>query len=186
MHEIFVPLDEFLRPAHASPPAKERVDGAPPGESLRDAASVREAEPPGKPSAGQGACAFAESAEYEAALDEALADIRRFRAALADALDAKVEALLGEIAASVLGRDLRVAPLDVRAIVERELALAGGVPLRVRAHPGECAALHGVACAVVADASLRRGDVMLDLRAGTIDATLGCRLERALHGVAAT
>jgi flagellar biosynthesis/type III secretory pathway protein FliH len=117
--------------------------------------------------------------------EEALSAARRFRAALADALDARVERLLGEIAASVLARELRLAPADVRAIVIREIELAGEPPLKIRAHPTECAALHDFECLVVADAALRRGDVAIEVRSGTIAATLGWRLERALAHAAA-
>ena len=120
----------------------------------------------------------------ETQLEEALLDIRRFRAALADALDLRVEHLLGEIAASVLARELRVAPADLRAIVARELTLGGEPPVRIRAHPSECEALNGLGDAIVADPGLRRGDVAIDVRGGTIAATLGCRLERAIAAAA--
>ena len=68
------------------------------------------------------------AAGEDAALEEALADIRRFRAALADALDVRIE-VAADIAAGVLARELRLAPADLRAIVARELALAGEPPV---------------------------------------------------------
>jgi flagellar biosynthesis/type III secretory pathway protein FliH len=117
-------------------------------------------------------------------VEEALADIRRFRAALADALDVRVERLLGDVAAGVLARELRIAPVDLRAIVARELALAGDPPVQVHAHPDECELLRAFEGIVVADPALRRGDVRIELRSGTIAATLGCRLERAIAAAA--
>ena len=155
MHDTFVPLAEYLR-VPAEPPAE-------PAE-----------EDEGEPSDG------AESRDEGVPVEEALAHVRRFRAALADAVDLRAERLLADIAASVLGRELRVAPADLRAIVARELALAGEPPVRLRAHPDECESLHSWGAVVVADPALRRGDVTLELRSGTIAATLGCRLERVL------
>jgi flagellar biosynthesis/type III secretory pathway protein FliH len=158
MHDTFVPLAEYLRApvaAPAEPPALET-----------DAPSVEVM--PG---------------EEDALVEEALAEIRRFRAALADALDLRVERLLGDIAASVLARELRIAPADLRAVVTRELALAGEPPLKIRAHPDDCESLEAWG-AVVADSAMRPGDVTIELRGGTIAATLGVRLERALAAAA--
>jgi flagellar biosynthesis/type III secretory pathway protein FliH len=155
MHDTFVPLAEYLRgpvatPAEPIAPETEEPDV--------------EAHP------------HAENVPVE----EALADIRRFRAALADALDLRIERLLGDIAAGVLARELRIAPVDLRAIVARELALAGDPPVKIYARPDECELLTAFEGNVAADPGLRCGDVRIELRSGTIDATLGCRLERAL------
>ena len=114
-------------------------------------------------------------------LDAAIAAARRFRAALAEALERAVETMVQEIAASVLARELALAPVDLAAIVDAaRRRFASDEPLRVRAHPGEINALAGLDLTVVADPSLRRGDVELDLRDGSVDATLGARLERVL------
>ena len=155
MHDTFVPLADYLRgpvPAPAEP-------------------IVAAVDQP-----GIDAMPLAE----DAAVEEALADIRRFRAALADALDVRIERLLGDIAAGVLARELHLAPVDLHAIVARELALAGEPPVTIHANPDECELLQAFAGSVVADPALRRGDVRIELRSGTIAATLGCRLERAL------
>jgi flagellar biosynthesis/type III secretory pathway protein FliH len=165
MLDAFVPLAEYLHARAPQPPLEAEI-----GEALA-----------GEPHP----CAETPVDEH-AACDEMLAEIRRFRAALADALDARVEDLLREIAAGVLARELRLAPADVGAIAAHELALAGGPPLRLSAHPDECAALSAFACPVVADPTLLRGDLVIALRSGTIHATLGCRLERALASAAAT
>ena len=158
MHDTFVPLAEYLRaPAAAS-----------------TCEAVEEAQPPGEHDAEIVA------ADGEGALEDALAEVRRFRAALADALDARIEVLLREIATTVVGREIGIAPADVRAIVAREIALAGEPPLKIRANPFECDALRRAGYAVAADPAMRRGDLAIELRSGTIDASLGCRLEGVL------
>jgi flagellar biosynthesis/type III secretory pathway protein FliH len=158
MHDTFVSLAEYLRGPVPTPP--EPVV------------------------AGADESGFETSPHAENPADEeALAEIRRFRAALADALDVRIERLLGDIAAGVLARELHLAPADLRAIVARELALAGEPPVTLYAHPDECERLRGFAGGVVADPALLRGDVRIEVRSGTIVATLGARLERALAAV---
>ena len=155
----FVPLETFVRPPPASPPpaSPPRVEPVPP-----PAPAVER-----------------ESDE----LHRVLECVRRFRAALADALDFAVEAMLADVAASVVARELELAPADVAAIVRNVRARsAGEEPLLVRVHSGDLAALEGFDCAVAADPTLRRGDVEIDVLAGTIDATLGARLEALLAG----
>ena len=113
---------------------------------------------------------------------ELLADIRLFRAKLAESLDHFVGLLLREIAVEVLARELELAPSDIAAVVQfaRE-RYACDEPLGIRAHPSEVALLEGSA-RVVGDATLRPGDVVLEVHGGTIDATLGMRLTRVLRG----
>lgn len=115
---------------------------------------------------------------------DALAGVRRFHAALADAVDASVDDLLRDIACDVLGRELMLAPADVACIAAAALRrYAEDSPVRLRAHPDETAALAGLNLPVVADCELRRGDVAVDLRAGSIDARLGTRLESVLESL---
>jgi flagellar biosynthesis/type III secretory pathway protein FliH len=108
-------------------------------------------------------------------------EIRRFRAAVADAFEYEVEALLRDVAADVLARELQLAPADLAQIVkrarsrfERERIVA------VRAHPDDGGALAGFDLDVISDPALRRGDVAIDLRSGTIDLSLGLRLDAVL------
>ena len=152
----FVPLTQFVRPQ----PRTETVDAGAPD----FAATI-------------------EIADVSGDLDDALSAARRFRAALDDALETAVETLLRDVAASVIARELELAPADVRAIVAaaRERYRLEE-PVRVRVHPEEVAALRELDLCVAADPALRRGDVEIDVRDGTIDATLGARLERVLHG----
>ena len=123
----------------------------------------------------------AETGELDIAVGDALSAVRRFRAALADAFVAEIQTLLRDIAASVLARELELAPADVAAIVENVRArCADEAPLRIRVHPGDAASVCLDGVPVVVDGRLRRGDVEIDLRSGTIDATLGARLQNVL------
>ncbi len=117
--------------------------------------------------------------EVESAVDDAIADVRRFRAALADALDIAVAELVREIAFDVVGRELQLAPVDLRSIVDRARERYGfKEPIAIRVHPDERELLPSDIAPIVCDARLRRGDVSLEIESGTIDATLGARLER--------
>lgn len=154
MVDGFVPLNAFLcDPAPAMHP--ETVEPA----------AIEETIPPAHTSAGACACA---ASVYQ---------IRRFQAALAEALDAALDVLLRDLASDVLARELALAPAEVAAIAARALErYADESPVRVRAHPDETQLLDACGVPIVADSRLRRGDVEIDLHAGTIDATLGARL----------
>ncbi len=114
-------------------------------------------------------------------LDEALRAARRFRAALADPIDAAVQELLPVLARDVLARELLLKPADLEAIVAAVLVRCEGESiLAVRVHPRDVAALDGLGFERIPDASLGPGDLRLHVRSGTIDLTLATRLDRAL------
>ncbi len=119
-------------------------------------------------------------AETEYGIDDAIGDARRFRASLADALAMCLEELLRDIAGDVLARELQLAPCDVRAIVERAVERYGIEPVCIRVNPADAHALDRMGAIVVADGQMRGGDVLLEMRHGSIDASLGVRLERVL------
>jgi flagellar biosynthesis/type III secretory pathway protein FliH len=120
------------------------------------------------------------SAEYAAAFGA----IRRFRAGVADALDAAVQRLLEEIAENVLARELRIAPPDVAAIVAkaRDSCVAERV-LGVRLHPSQRDALGELEVQSICDDRLSPGDIVIELRSGTIDLRLRTRLAAALAAI---
>jgi flagellar biosynthesis/type III secretory pathway protein FliH len=154
MSDEFVPLALYLRPA-VSEPATEHAQPA--------------ASPP------------LEIALHPPEHEEALRAVRRFRAALADALDASLQELLRTIASEVLARELRLGGADVAAIVSNALdRFADERIISVHAHPQDCAALAAFPLEHVADNSLVPGDVRIELQSGTIDLTLNARLEAAL------
>jgi flagellar biosynthesis/type III secretory pathway protein FliH len=112
-----------------------------------------------------------------------LSEIRRFRAAVADAFEYEVESLLRDVASDVLARELQLSPADVAAIVERARnRYAREGILAVRVHPCDAGALAHLDLDVLADPALRRGDVAIDLHSGTIDLSLGVRLAALLCG----
>lgn len=114
-------------------------------------------------------------------LVETLGSVRRFRAALADAVDAAVARLLPEIAATVLGRELQLAAPDIGAIVSAALErYRSEGALAVRLHPDDVIAAERLPVQRVADRALCRGDAIFELRSGTINATLKTRLAAAL------
>ncbi|MEO6836520.1 MAG: FliH/SctL family protein [Candidatus Tumulicola sp.] len=163
MPDRFVPLDEYFRRA-----AADQSEGA--GELAA-----------GSPAVLAGSSDEIPSDNADAELGRALAAVRRFRAALADAVDFAVDELVADIASTVLARELQLAPADVAAVAAAALErYAADSPLKLRAHPEEADALAGFDLAVIADPRLRRGDVVIDLHSGTIDASLGARLECVL------
>lgn len=114
------------------------------------------------------------------AVEALLRDVRRVRAALADAVQAALADLLTDIAAGVLGRELQLKACDLGAIVGRALERYGDVtPVCVRVHPDDAGAVDGYP--IRSDSSLRRGDAIIEVQSGTIDARLGVRLDRVLH-----
>ena len=116
----------------------------------------------------------------------AVREARIFRARLADAFDDAAARLLRELAADVLARELRLAPCDLAAIVRR---IAERVPA-VRVRVAGCDAARGVPlprgceALVVEDPALARGDAIVELDGGALDARLGVRLARVLEAFA--
>lgn len=158
MSEGFVPLAAFLRPPLPAFPEAldaEVADGIVAGAAPRDDIAL----------------------EY-ASLFSA---IRRFRAGIADALDAAVQRLLSQIGENVVARELQIAPPDLAAIVAkaRERASAERV-IAVRVHPAQCHALATLDVEIHQDDRLASGDVVLELDSGTIDLRLRTRLAIAL------
>ncbi len=107
----------------------------------------------------------------------ALRDARLFGARLADAFDEASARLLRELAADVLGRELRLAPCDLARIVRR--VHAGAPVVGVRVATEDATGLGDVP--VVIDPSLRSGDAIVELSGGAIDARLGVRLAQVLE-----
>lgn len=154
MHESFVSLAEWLRPA--------AVTETPLPDPL-PAAEMPEAD------------------ESSDDVDDAIRAARRFRAALADALDCALDETLERIACDVLGRELALAPAEIRAIVTRSAdAVSSQHVVRVRVHPLDLPSFAESSWDARADDSLRPGDAMIDVASGSIDLTMGSRLARAL------
>jgi flagellar biosynthesis/type III secretory pathway protein FliH len=91
--------------------------------------------------------------------------------------------LVREIAVEIVSRELRLAPAEISNIVNLACARYAQ-PLSIRVHPDEVQDVRGFEN-VVADNSIRRGDVMLTISGASIDASLGMRLARVLAVVGA-
>ncbi len=113
-------------------------------------------------------------------VDDAIDEAKRFRAALADAVEACLGELLTDIAGDILARELVLAPCDLHAIVGRAIARYGADPVGIRVHPEDAPLFDTMDVRIVSDGSLRRGDAVIETRSGSIDASLGVRLERLL------
>ena len=107
----------------------------------------------------------------------AIRDARLFRARLVDALRDARDTLLAALAADVVGRELRAAPCDLDALLQRCAALVPVV--RVRVAPNDVAQVGSLP--VVADETLQPGDAIVELAGGAIDARLGVRLATVLE-----
>ena len=106
-------------------------------------------------------------------------------AAAAEAFEAEAETLLADLAAEVLGRELRIAPAELRALLARAVeAYASPERMRLRVAPDDLALLADVAN-VEPDPLLERGDLLVECVDGTIDLRMGTRLRQviAAHAV---
>jgi flagellar biosynthesis/type III secretory pathway protein FliH len=111
---------------------------------------------------------------------------RIFRAALADALEVELARILPAIARDVVARELELKPADVAAVASAALErYAHESIVRVRAHADDVAALAQAGVAAVADESVRRGGVLVEVRSGTIDVSVEARLDELLADAAA-
>lgn len=107
-------------------------------------------------------------------------ELRLFHARVTEAIENAVRTLCTDIAAEVVARELQLAPVELSDIIARALArYENESPLRVRVHPDDVPRLR-TPIPIVADAQLRRGDALLELRDGFVDVSLGVRLESVL------
>lgn len=144
----------------------------------RDCAHAEETQPapPAEPDDVQGA-----GWTTECDVAELVRDVRLFHARVREAVESASGALLADIAAGVLGRELQLAPCDLQAILAGALSrFATEDPVRVRVHPEDAAGMSWCGIPVLADARLRRGDAVIELRNGSLDASLGVRLASVL------
>ena len=166
MLETFVPLAQLLR-------AGEAQEVAPREESSVEVPHAQDVEATEVPQ---------QSTLETSTISEVYAEARRFRAALADAADLMREWIARDIACDVLARELLLADADVAAIAERAVRRAMDLqPLTVVVHPDDAVLMTRCQLPIVTHGEIRRGDVQLRVRAGTIDATLGARLASMLE-----
>lgn len=157
MSENFVPLAAYLRPPPPAPPEAFDVQ-------ILD----------------EGIAGFAPPDAVATEYASVFSSIRRFRAGIADALDAAVQRLLEQIAENVVARELQVASPDIAAIVAKARERAAERIVAVRVHPAQREALATLDLEVHEDGRLQPGDVVIELRSGTIDLRLRTRMAIAL------
>ena len=112
---------------------------------------------------------------------ELVRDLRIFRARVGELVDEALQTIVRDVAADVLARELQLEPANVQSIAESTIRrYFAEQPVRVRVSPQDAGRL---ACGipVVADDSLLPGDVAIDLRSGSVDASLGVRLDAVLR-----
>ena len=153
-----------------------------PEEFRRLADLLRDGELAPQPPGGEmGEEVAGESDAFEAETTAAR-DVRLFRARVEEAIESAVVALRCDIAAEIIGRELQLAPASIGEIVQRALRrFAGERPVRVRVHPEDAGSLGVHEVETVADSRLRRGDAVLECGDGTIDISLGVRLDAVLR-----
>ena len=99
------------------------------------------------------------------------------------ALEAEIAGLAFAVARQVLDRELEQTPDEVVGLLRRLLSRTHG-SVRAHAHPSVApvleaeAAASGISLAVVADAAVAPGGLVLDTADGLLDATVDGRLER--------
>jgi flagellar biosynthesis/type III secretory pathway protein FliH len=109
-------------------------------------------------------------------------DVRLFRARVEEAIESAIVTLRCDIAAEVVGRELQLAPASIAEIVRRAVRrFHSESPVRVRVHPEDVGSLAADGIQTVADRDLRRGDAVLEVGGGTVDVTLGVRLDAVLR-----
>ncbi len=107
-------------------------------------------------------------------LSEAINEVMRLRARAAEAFERKAEEMLGDLAITVLGRELRTEPADLSAIVAQMRArMAGESPLMIRVAPEDVGMIEGP---VKADETLAYGDLVFEVEDGELDLRLGTRI----------
>jgi hypothetical protein len=187
VHAEFVSLADLLRPPRppVAPSTLAAVAGAEAGDAKHvdapavignDAACVRIADDAADVRTTDVA-ADIRDADDAGDVRAVLRDARLFRARLADAFDSAATKLVRELAADVLMRELRLAPCDIAALVQRVRDRAPVVRVRVAAVDVD--AVRGVP--VVIDPALEAGDAMVELAGGALDARLGARLACVLE-----
>ncbi len=113
---------------------------------------------------------------------QTLSEVRRFRAHLRERFERDRRALLREFAATVLARELHLAPCDISRICANVLAaLTQETILQIIAHPDDVEALRHFEVPVSGEASIARGGLRIELGTGTVTTSLDARLDDAVR-----
>lgn len=126
------------------------------------------------------------SAEVQSALDALARSAAEFRQREIPTLHAVESAIANaaiELAEAIIGRELSAAADSARAAVERAVHEAGATGSAIRLNPEDAAVIAaggGLAAGLdlVADPSIRRGDAVVDVANGSIDARIASSVAR--------
>ncbi len=122
-----------------------------------------------------------ESPQLAATLANFASEIVRLRAKAAELVESEAESLLQMIASQVLVRELELAPVDMKALVERvQGEWTSAHPLRFRVAQADVKRLGSLGAALEADPALQPGDLQVELGDGLLDLRLGTRLAAVL------
>jgi len=139
---------------------------------LREPASIAPEVPGDAPSADE---------EPVRAPSGAIDDCAMFRARLLEAFDRARATFIADLATEVLARELQLAPASIDAIAARIVAdYSDEMPVRLRVSPGDRERVQ-VDLPIEVDPSLRSGDVVLVVRDGSLESTLGARLDAVVR-----
>lgn len=109
--------------------------------------------------------------------DAALHDIETFRAYAIETIERSMERLLTSLAEEVLGRELLLAPADVNEIARRALRRYDREgPIRLRVSAVDLGHVRSE-LPVIVDNELNKGDIIVEVRDGMLDARMDVRLD---------
>ena len=123
------------------------------------------------------------------ALSRAAADFGARQAPVLQSVDGAIAAAALELAEAVVGRELATGDGSARAALERASGEAVPEGSLVRLNPQDIAVIAGTGTTwagmeLVPDASLQRGDAVVELVHGSIDARISASLQRARAALA--
>ncbi|MDQ2680444.1 MAG: flagellar assembly protein FliH [Candidatus Eremiobacteraeota bacterium] len=107
-------------------------------------------------------------------------EVVHFRARVAESFETACDRLVREFARELLARELHLGPADITEIVRTAcVGIERDNILRIRVNPQDATGL-STDIPVSSDHSLARGDAIIELCHGSIDASLGVRFESLL------
>lgn len=127
------------------------------------------------------------SAEVQSALDalaRSAAEFRQRELPTLHAVETAIASAAIELAEAIVGHELSAADDSARAAVQRAVHEAGGTGSAIRLNPEDAAVIAAggglsTGLDLVADPSIRRGDAVVDVANGSIDARIANSIARA-------
>ena len=173
----FIPLAKLLRGAQAAPVGAVQA--------LADAAATPSAPLPNAAVPNESARGTVRNV-VDFAHADLLHEVALMRLAAVESFEHAKNTLLATLAQEVLARELVLAPVDVEALAARVLAsFADLEPVTIAVSPSDAERVAATVPMRI-DSALAAGDLILDVRAGTIESRFAFRLQSALDRAAAS